>query len=291
MAEHADLQSIHKAAYVGNTDPALDAANKVAAGKLWLDTSSLPPSIKLRDALNTDWTPVTITDSQVRGVVQGMLQAGANVTLDYDAAAGTLTINASGGAPALTLEDVDDRVASLIVAGTNITKTYDDAAGTLILSAAGGSAAAASLLTAVVTDNLNSLSGITQLPASNSWQLDTTSADIFNGDDSMAYSTTLAATSLTWYRPEGVLGVDADVYHSTAFAPRSVLWYASLDGSVFIPLHTSVRDVLPVGGSAYTVRRQYHAECYGASYVRVELGAYGGQTFHTLLSNVRFMLG
>ncbi|MCP9496078.1 MAG: hypothetical protein MSG64_16645 [Pyrinomonadaceae bacterium MAG19_C2-C3] len=74
----------------------------------------------------------------VRAVVAEMLQAGANVTLDYDAAAGTLTINASGGAPALTLEDVDDRVASLIVAGTNITKTYDDAAGTLILSAAGG---------------------------------------------------------------------------------------------------------------------------------------------------------
>ena len=71
--------------------------------------------------------------------VAGLLAAGSNVTLTYDDAAGTLTIDAasvtSGGISDFN-EAVDDRVAALIQAGAGITKTYNDTAGTLTLQAA-----------------------------------------------------------------------------------------------------------------------------------------------------------
>lgn len=54
---------------------------------------------------------------------------------------GVETVVATGGAGGLTLEEVQDAVASMILAGTNITKVYDDNAGTLTLSAAGGGGA------------------------------------------------------------------------------------------------------------------------------------------------------
>jgi len=62
MAKHFELtepNAIHPAAFVGNTDPALVAANDVLADKLWIDTTLPAPYIlKKRDATNTFWEVV-----------------------------------------------------------------------------------------------------------------------------------------------------------------------------------------------------------------------------------------
>jgi len=62
MAKHHELvepNAIHPAAFVGNTDPALVAANNVVADKLWIDTTLPAPYIlKTRDATNTFWEVV-----------------------------------------------------------------------------------------------------------------------------------------------------------------------------------------------------------------------------------------
>ena len=73
------------------------------------------------------------TDEQVDDRVASLLTEGTNITLSYNDAAGTLTINstASGG---LTEEQVDDRVASLLVEGAGIDLTYDDTANTLTVA-------------------------------------------------------------------------------------------------------------------------------------------------------------
>jgi hypothetical protein len=56
MTLHKDATSIHKGAYVSTTDPAGDATLGVAAGKLWIDTSTGPPfQMKVRNAANTGW--------------------------------------------------------------------------------------------------------------------------------------------------------------------------------------------------------------------------------------------
>lgn len=48
--------------------------------------------------LTFDDEQADVTTSAVRAIVAEMLQAGENVTLDYDETAGTLTINSQGGA-------------------------------------------------------------------------------------------------------------------------------------------------------------------------------------------------
>lgn len=70
--------------------------------------------------------------------VAALLTAGANVTLTYDDASGTLEVAATPPGPGDISgfnEAVDDRVAALITAGSGIGKSYDDAAGTLTLTA------------------------------------------------------------------------------------------------------------------------------------------------------------
>jgi hypothetical protein len=53
--------AIHPAAFVGTADPAGTASNLVAADKLWIDTSTTPPTLKKRNAGNTDWDVVGLT--------------------------------------------------------------------------------------------------------------------------------------------------------------------------------------------------------------------------------------
>jgi len=93
-------------------------------------------------------TNLYFTAERVDDQVNTLLTAGANVTLTYDDAAGTLTIAgvednlsnnttsdlAEGTNLYFTTERVDDQVASLLTAGSNITLTYDDAAGTLTIT-------------------------------------------------------------------------------------------------------------------------------------------------------------
>jgi YD repeat-containing protein len=86
-----------------------------------------------------------VTLEQVDDRVASLLVGGTNVTLTYNDAANTLTINATMSshthlASEITdfAEAVDDRVADLLVEGTNVTLTYNDATGTITIDAAGG---------------------------------------------------------------------------------------------------------------------------------------------------------
>ena len=74
------------------------------------------------------------TTERVDDQVDSLLTAGTNITLTYDDAAGTLTIDGTDTDTVLTQEQVEDIVGSLIVAGTNVTVNYDDAAGTITVS-------------------------------------------------------------------------------------------------------------------------------------------------------------
>lgn len=74
------------------------------------------------------------TDEQVRDVVASLLVAGSNITLTYDDALDTLTIDAAGGGAGITLEQAMDQIAAMLVAGTGITLTYNDGADTLTVA-------------------------------------------------------------------------------------------------------------------------------------------------------------
>jgi len=82
-----------------------------------------------------------VTSEVIDDRVAALLVAGANITLTYNDAAGTLTIASTGGA-GVTDEQIDDRVAALLVAGTNITLTYNDVANTLTIASTGGGGSA-----------------------------------------------------------------------------------------------------------------------------------------------------
>ena len=86
------------------------------------------------DDLSEGSTNLYFTTERVDDQVDSLLTAGTNITLTYDDAAGTLTIDGTDTDTVLTQEQVEDIVGSLIVAGTNVTVNYDDAAGTLTVS-------------------------------------------------------------------------------------------------------------------------------------------------------------
>ncbi len=86
------------------------------------------------DDLTEGSTNLYFTTERVDDQVDSLLTAGTNITLTYDDAAGTLTIDGTDTDTVLTQEQVEDIVGSLIVAGTNVTVNYDDAAGTITVS-------------------------------------------------------------------------------------------------------------------------------------------------------------
>lgn len=86
------------------------------------------------DDLSEGTTNLYFTTERVDDQVNTLLQAGTNISLSYDDAAGTLTITGTDTDTVLTQEQVEDIVGSLIVAGTNVSVAYDDAAGTLTIS-------------------------------------------------------------------------------------------------------------------------------------------------------------
>jgi len=80
--EHADLTSIHPAAYVAATDP-----GAVGAQKLWIDTSLTQPTVKLRNAGNTAWTDLATGPAGADGDpgVPGLVWRGPwSVLTDYE---------------------------------------------------------------------------------------------------------------------------------------------------------------------------------------------------------------
>lgn len=86
--------------------------------------------------------PTPLSGETVDDRVAALLQAGTNITLNYNDAANTLTItNSASAAP--TTENIQDIVAALLVAGANVTLNYDDTANTLTINstASGGGGA------------------------------------------------------------------------------------------------------------------------------------------------------
>ena len=77
---------------------------------------------------------------QVDDRVAALLEAGDNITIDYDDPGNTITIASTGGG--LDTEAVDDRVAAFLQAGDNVTLTHNDAANTLTISSTGGGGSA-----------------------------------------------------------------------------------------------------------------------------------------------------
>ena len=77
----------------------------------------------------TENTNLFYTDERVDDRVGSLLQAGTNMSLSYDDAAGTLTISSSGK----TQEEIEDIVGAMFSSNTEsgLSVTYDDSDGTL----------------------------------------------------------------------------------------------------------------------------------------------------------------
>lgn len=73
--------------------------------------------------------PETITDT-----VAAALIAGTGMSISYNDAAGTITLNAAGGGGALDTEALMDYLAAHIIPDTNMSMVYDDEASQIILS-------------------------------------------------------------------------------------------------------------------------------------------------------------
>ena len=78
----------------------------------------------------TEGTNLYFTDERVDDRVAALLVAGTNITLSYNDAAGTLTVNSSGK----TQEEIEDIIGGLLVAGTGIGLVYNDAGGALTVT-------------------------------------------------------------------------------------------------------------------------------------------------------------
>ena len=125
-------------------------------GTYYLDYNNFTntPSIPATTNDISEGTNLYFTDERVDDRVNNLIQGGSGITVTYNDAAGTLTIESlvSGYGSAdfdtdfasntttdltegtnlyYTNERVDDRVANLLVGGNNITVTYNDTAGTL----------------------------------------------------------------------------------------------------------------------------------------------------------------
>jgi hypothetical protein len=88
----------------------------------------------------TDTVTVSVVDEYIQDLVGAMLAAGANISLNYNDPAGTLTIAVTGLTSANLsnfAEAVDDEVAALVQAGTGIAVSYNDGANTLTISVNG----------------------------------------------------------------------------------------------------------------------------------------------------------
>jgi|SRR6185436_12883664 len=69
MTEHhalIDKFAVHPAAFMQNTDPALEPAKLVAKRKWWIDTGN-GNALKVRNETNTDWITVLAGSGQAVG--------------------------------------------------------------------------------------------------------------------------------------------------------------------------------------------------------------------------------
>ena len=75
------------------------------------------------------------TNEEIQDVIGALVQAGANVSIDYDDVANTLTISSSFTNTQRSDEEIQDVVGALVQGGSNVTASYDDVSNTLTISA------------------------------------------------------------------------------------------------------------------------------------------------------------
>jgi ribulose bisphosphate carboxylase small subunit len=92
-------------------------------------------TIAYDDAGNSITIDTSALDAEeVEDQVNSVLTAGSNVSLNYDDASDTLTISSTDTDTQRTNEEIEDIVADLISAGSNVSVNYNDANDTLTLS-------------------------------------------------------------------------------------------------------------------------------------------------------------
>src|SRR4051812_47021321 len=90
MSEHRDLpeDQVHVAGYVDTVDP-----GAVGAGKLWIDTSGTTPTIKKRNAGDTDWDDLGVIPE---AIVSGTLDSDVTIGSGGTVIAGGITLGPAG---------------------------------------------------------------------------------------------------------------------------------------------------------------------------------------------------
>ena len=81
-----------------------------------------------------------INSANIAAFMNAVLTEGSNVTLNYDAQAGTITINSTGGGGGTprTDEEIRDVIVAMLQEGTDISLVEDDNANTLTINYTGG---------------------------------------------------------------------------------------------------------------------------------------------------------
>lgn len=135
---HSDLTgyvAVHPFAFIGATDPALDADNEVATGKAWVDTSS-GFVLKVRNSDNDGWDEIAGGSSGSAPVVE---ETGTSLTATA-ADAGNYTRFTNSSAKTYTFDDAESYEVGAEYHGRNagaggLTLTE---AGTMTLNAPAG---------------------------------------------------------------------------------------------------------------------------------------------------------
>lgn len=79
---------------------------------------------------------VQLTQEEIQDYVGAFLSAGANTTVTYNDAGNVLVIGETSAG--LSTEQIQDMLATFLAAGLNVTLTYDDAGNSLAIAASGG---------------------------------------------------------------------------------------------------------------------------------------------------------
>lgn len=127
---HHDLTgrgAIHPFAFIGATDPSLDADNEVAPGKAWIDTSGDDPVLKVRNATDDGWDTVGGAGGGAAPVVE---ETGTSLTATA-ANAGNYTRFTNSSAKTYTFDDSETYEVNAEYHGRNA------GAGDLTLTEAG----------------------------------------------------------------------------------------------------------------------------------------------------------
>ena len=137
LSNFQGLQDAVRAAFSGGTGIAYNSSTGAIAATGSADTTgNAATATALQNArtihgVSFDGTANIDLTEQVQDTVNGLLQAGTNMSLTYDDAGNTLTISTTGK----TQEEIEDIVGAMFSSNTEtgITVTYEDSDGTLDL--------------------------------------------------------------------------------------------------------------------------------------------------------------